>query len=97
MDILYHHNYLSLDRPSVQLADGAAVPLLVVLVEVEGGVPQGAVHVDVLPHGLQHGVRAGVPVQVGLLLVNLVQLRHRLRHRCVESRRNVLNFVIVDS
>ena len=84
-----YHYHLGLDGSSVQLADGAAVPLLVVLVEVEGRVPQGAVHVDVLPHGLEHGVGAGVPVQVGLLLVDLVELRHRLSHSRVESRRNV--------
>ena len=86
-DSFYDFPCLGLDGIRLQLVYRSRVPLLVVLVEVEGGVPQGAVHVDVLPHGLQHGVRAGVPVQVGLLLVNLVQLRHRLRHRCVESRR----------
>ena len=79
-------DYLGLDSPSVQLTHGAAVPLLVVLVKVQGRVPEGAVHVDVLPHGLEHGVGAGVPVEVGLLLVDLVELGHRLGHSCVESR-----------
>ena len=56
--------YLGLDGGGVEVADGAAVPLLVVLVEVEGGVPQGGVHVDVLLHRLQHRVGGRVPVQV---------------------------------
>ena len=67
--ILVHLLHLGLDGVRVQLADGAAVPLLVVLVEVQGGVPQGGVHVDVLPHGLEDGVGGGVPVKIGLLLI----------------------------
>ena len=57
---------LDADGVSVELADGAAVPLLVILMEVQRGVPQRGVHVDVLPHRLQHRVGGGVPVQVSL-------------------------------
>ena len=32
--------------------------------EVESGVPEGGVHVDVLLHGLEDRVGGGVPVQV---------------------------------
>ena len=57
------------------------------------------VHVDVLSHGLKHGVGAGVPVKVGLLLVDVLQLGHRLRHRGVQPARekyilNVLGYKI---
>ena len=77
---------LGLDGGGVEVADGAAVPLLVVLVEVQGGVPEGAVHLDVLPHRLEDRVLGGVPVQVGLLLVDVVQLSHGLCHSRVQSR-----------
>ena len=72
-----------LDGITVELLYGAGVPLLVVLMEVEGRVPEGGVHVDVLLHGLEDRVGAGVPVKVGLLLVDIGQLTHRLRHNCV--------------
>ena len=47
--------------------------------------PEGAVHGDVLPHRLQYGVLGGVPVQVGLLLVDVLQLSHGLAHSRVQS------------
>ena len=73
-----------LDGITVELLYRARVPLLVVLMEVEGCVPEGGVHVDVLLHGLEDWVGAGVPVEVGLLLVDVGQLTHRLCHNCVQ-------------
>ena len=61
---IYDFHCLSLDGIRLQLVYRSRVPLLVVLMEVEGGVPQGGVHVDVLLHSLQHRVGGGVPVQV---------------------------------
>ena len=61
---IYDFHCLSLDGIRLQLVYRSRVPLLVVLMEVEGGVPQGGVHVDVLLHRLQHRVGGGVPVQV---------------------------------
>ena len=40
----------------------APAPLLVVFMEVERGVPEGRVHVDVLFHRFQHRVGRWVPV-----------------------------------
>ena len=82
--ILVHLFNFCLDGVRVQLAHRAAVPFLIVLVEVEGCVPQGGVHVDVLPHGLQHRVGRGVPVQVGLLLIYICQLGHGFRNCLVQ-------------
>ena len=63
-DSFYDFPCLGLDGIRLQLVYRSRVPLLVVLMEVEGGVPQGGVHVDVLLHRLQHRVGRGVPVQV---------------------------------
>ena len=48
----------------LELAHWTGVPLLIVLMEVEGGVPEGRVHVDVLLHCLEDRVGGGVPVKV---------------------------------
>ena len=82
----------------LELTDWARIPLLIILMEVESGVPEGGVHVDVLLHGLEDRVGGGVPVEVPeqvqggggigvelpLLLVDLRQLLNCLGHHCVQ-------------
>ena len=53
----------------LELVDWAGIPLLIVLVEVERGVPEGGVHVDVLLHRLEDWVGGGVPIQVPVFKV----------------------------
>ena len=77
-----------LDSITVEFRNRPRVPLFVIFMEVECRVPEGGVHVDVLLHGLQDWVGAGVPVEVGLLLVDVGQFTHGLRHNCIKPAIN---------
>ena len=55
--------------------------------------PECAVHVDVLPHCLQDGVLRGVPVEVGLLLVDVVQFSNGLGHGRVQSSQREVQII----